>query len=162
MKKIFTLIFVLFTTIVSTNFVKADTNNEENDLLLVSSETTYEADGSYTVSNVYKSSISSYGNVYTTHGNKDVTKYSASDDVLWVYTLTAYYTVNTGVSAICFDASYTYNISGSGWSFSNGSTYYDENYATGKGKFTHKLLFVTTQTVNIDITLTCDEYGNLS
>lgn len=162
MKKLFAFIFVLFAVILSTTCVQANAFTDETDLILISSETTYESDGSYTVSNLYTSSIAPIGDVYNTYGKRDVTKYSTTNTVLWVYTLTGYFTVDTGVSCVCYDASYTYNISGSGWSFSNGSTTYYDNVANGKGTFKHKLLFVTTQTVNIDLYLACDEYGNLS
>ena len=70
--------------------------------------------------------------------------------------------INEGLSCACINSSYSTNIYKSTWSFSDGSSYYANNYARGLGIFKCKILFVTAQTVDIDVTLSCDVYGNLS
>ena len=47
-------------------------------------------------------------------------------------------------------------------SFTEENTYAARNVAHGKGVFKRKVLFVTVEEHNIDITVTCDVNGNLS
>lgn len=92
-----------------------------------------------------------------------VASFTNSNGVLeWKYTLTATFSYVAGVSSTCTQASYTQSIYENGWSFSNGSATKSGNVATGKGTFKHKVLFITTKTYNIDISLTCDKYGNVT
>lgn len=89
--------------------------------------------------------------------------YKDSDGVLqWKYTLTGTFSYTSGVSSTCTKASYTYNVYDSGWSFSDGAATKSGNKATGTGTFKFKVLFVTLKTYNINISLTCDTYGNVT
>lgn len=131
---------------------------------LVSTQVEELSDGSYIVSELYEYPVNknARSNYYDKTGQRIVTKYSASDNVLWVYTLIGYFTVNEGNFCTCYSCEYTTEINSSSWSFSNGSSHYVGNVAYGEGTFTYKLLFITMQTVNIDIHVQCDEYGVIS
>lgn len=48
------------------------------------------------------SNIALLSSTYTKTGYKDVIKYNSKDEILWVYTLSATYNVNSGVSQIVF------------------------------------------------------------
>ena len=98
----------------------------------------------------------------TLNKSKDVTYKDSDGNIEWKYTLSATFTYEYGVSATCTKASYTKTINDSAWSFSDGSATKSGNVATGKGTFKYKVLFITTQTRNINITLTCDKYGNVT
>ena len=78
----------------------------------------------------------------------------------WKYTLTATFSYNYGVSSTCTNASYTQIIYDSKWSFSDGSVEISGNTAYGKGHYVKKWLFVTKE-ADIDISLSCDIYGNV-
>lgn len=162
MKKILSFIVFLFVFILSTSCAKESKINVEKDLFLLSYEAVYEKDGSYTLSNLYASSIDPIGDIYNTYVEKDVIRYSSTNAVLWQYTLSGYFTVNKGISCECYDASYKYNINDSNWIVSNCSTTYYDNVANGKGTFKQNFLFLTTKIMEIDLYLSCDKYGNFS
>lgn len=93
---------------------------------------------------------------------KTYTKYDAQNNISWQYTLTGTFYVNYGVSAVCTGASYDYSINDGSWSFSNGNAYASGNTAYGEGVFTKKFLFITIQTFDVDMSITCDINGNFS
>ena len=101
-------------------------------------------------------------NVYQTTGEKTVKNYNKSNELLWTYTLTGYFTVDEGISATCYNATYAHAIYDSAWHFSDGTTSCEENIVHGYGTFKCKFLFVTVQTYVINISLTCDYYSNIS
>ena len=85
------------------------------------------------------------------------------DTIEWTYILSATYELVEGVSVTCTSSDYSYSISKSQWKFSDGNSYYENNVAHGKGTFKYKVFgFITSTTINLDVTLTCDVYGNLS
>lgn len=98
----------------------------------------------------------------STTKSKTEKKFDSSGNTVWTYTLYGTFTYTYGVSATCTAASYSKNIFDSSWSFSNGSAMASGAKARGVGTFTKSWLFVTTDTVNVDLTLTCDKYGNVS
>lgn len=164
MKKLFYLLaiigFCFF--VVSANPKKANAS-EYNEKELVSTTVEYFEDGSYLKYEIYEEEINSNARaVGSKMGEKVVTKYSAINTVIWTYTLIGYFSFDEGVSSRCYKAEYETDINGSSWSFSNGSAQYEANVANGKGTFTFKILGITSQTVDIDIHITCDIYGNLS
>lgn len=124
----------------------------------------YNADGSRTVT----SPIYTVGQDQTdgTKASGSVTRsissiqYESDGSLAWRFTLTATFTY-TGTTAFCTSASYSKTIYNSAWSFSNGSATRSANTATGKGTFTKKVLGITTQTIPVNLTLTCDENGNV-
>lgn len=87
MKKILSFIVFLFVFILSTSCAKESKINVEKDLFLLSYEAVYEKDGSYTLSNLYASSIDPISDIYNTYVEKDVIRYSSTNAVLWQYTL---------------------------------------------------------------------------
>ena len=140
--------------------------------VLISSQIEEFNDGSYIIYEIYEEKINmqiynltsySSNNSYTKIGKRNVTKYNANNNILWIYTLSATYSIVEGESVTCIDSEYSTNIYESFWSFSKGSTSYNENIAYGKGTFTYKILgLIPSQNVKIDIYLECDTYGNLS
>lgn len=166
MKKIIGVVCLLFVLLISTNQkVSASGNALLDDFTLISSETKYFEDGSYIVYETLeqKNDVLLFSSSYTKTGTRNVTKYDSNNKVQWIYTLSAEYWIEEGISVSCTKADYSTTINNSSWSFSNGSASYSGNTAYGKGKFTYKVLWLfPTQNVNIDIQLSCDSYGNLS
>lgn len=98
----------------------------------------------------------------TKNGLKDV-KFTDSDgNVEWKYTLSATFSYVYGSSVSCTSAKYSNNIYDNAWSFSNGSATKSGGTAYGRGHYAKKVLFVTVKNIDIDISITCDKYGNLS
>lgn len=135
----------------------------EQDPTLVSTTTETLEDGSYIVTEIYATTTNqnSRSNLYNKEGEKVMTKYSALNTVLWVYTLSASFVVDEGVSAVCSSAGYNYDTRDSAWRFSDGEASWRENYARGVGKYKLMALGITIQTIDIDLILVCDKYGNL-
>lgn len=171
MKKVIFGLICLFTLMFTLSpKVKAYEADFSNSILIKSEKEEFN-DGSYITYDLYESVnnastfslIKSSSTSYTKSGNKAVTKYDSNNKIIWQYILNATFTVDEGSSVICTNTSYTKTINNTFWKFSNGSTTYSGNTAYGKGKFTYKVLWLfSSETVNIDIKLTCDTYGNLS
>lgn len=99
---------------------------------------------------------------FTKAGNKVVTCRDKKGNLEWEYTLFAEFSVVENVAATCTSATYSQTIYASDWSFSNGNATKSGNTAYGVGTFKRKVLFVTVDTANIDISIFCDVNGNLS
>lgn len=98
----------------------------------------------------------------TIEANRYVEYTNSSGENEWKYTLTATFSYIYGSAVVCTDSDYDYTIYDDSWNFSDGSTTRSGGTAYGYGTFKNKFLFVTTQTVEIDLSITCDVYGNLS
>ena len=168
MKKIIALLVVLSIVVCGSLpavFAEGGEQTATESRLLVSTQMIDTADGGYLLISLYQNTDSGAADPkassYTRIGTKDVTKYDSSNNLDWKYTLTAPFNVNSGVSATCTNASYSYTINDAAWSFSNGSTSYQGNAAHGCGTFTYKILgFIVINTQDIDVSITCDVYGN--
>ena len=143
MKKIIGVVCLLFVFLISMNQkVSANENLLLDDFTLISKETEYFKDGSYIIYEVLeeKSDFALLTASYYKTGKRNVTKYDSKNNVQWIYTLSAEYWVEEGISVNCTKADYSTSINNSSWSFSDGSTSYSGNTAYGKGKFTYKVL----------------------
>ncbi len=167
MKKAVFCVLLIITTLLSSTLPafaneSAPVTAQTND----GSTVTVFADGSVLlVSPVYTiddQSITTLATSTTLSRGKDVTYTDSNGNLEWKYTLTATFSYVSGVSSTCTKASYSQTINDSSWSFSDGSATKSGNTAYGKGTFKHKVLFITTKTYNIDISMTCDKYGNVT
>jgi len=170
MKKFFIIcMFLLLSVIyiINPTRINAYTSNINEEKNIVSQETIYYEDGSYVViilyenTNTNKSDYSINSTIYEIAASRDVIRYNSNDTIAWKYTLTGYFRINPGLWSVCYNATYSYIINTFGWSFSNGSATCSEITAYGKGTFTDKFLFIVISTVVIDISVSCDPYGNL-
>lgn len=106
--------------------------------------------------------VSARATEYTKSGTKTRTYTDSNGNVLWWFKLRGQYDVVEGVSSVCTVASYSHSISDSSWSLDSASTSKSGNKAMASATFKKKILFVTTDTYEFDLTLTCDKNGNLS
>lgn len=67
-----------------------------------------------------------------------------------------------GKNTVCIDSSYAINITSSSWENSSASSYCSGNQAIGDATFKEKVLFVTMDTRDCHVILSCDKSGNLS
>ena len=164
MKKLFLCVICLF-SIVFLNFtINAEETIQNYEFSDIKQEVVYLENGNYLVKKVKEKNneMMTRATSYYKTGELEVEEYNANDKLLWTYTLTGTFLIETGVSCVSTNATYATEIYKNTWSFSDGSTSYAGNHVTGLGVFKCKVLFITTQTINIDVTLYCDSYGNLS
>lgn len=128
--------------------------------------TVYYEDGSIltisAVYNVIENESISRATSETTSGSRDAYFTDGNGDLEWKYTLSASFSYVPGVSSSCTSASYSNSTYDSSWSFSEGSATKSGSTAYGKGKYVKQILFVTVNTYNIDLSISCDVNGNLS
>lgn len=98
----------------------------------------------------------------TKSGSKAFVLYNNSDVELARFTVRGTFSVNSGVSATCTASSYTTSISNNAWSVESASATKSGNQAIGDVVFIKKVLFITTNTREAHVVLTCDKNGNLS
>lgn len=117
----------------------------------------YYSDGSYLISELVTSpvSVSRLTNMVT--GSRVVTYYNADHDPLWDMTLTGTFSYN-GSTAKAEEATYSYNIYSSAWSFKSANAYCTGNKAIVESVFV-KAFFITRDAI---VTLTCSPTGVLS
>lgn len=156
----FIFVFALTPAVFAASDIELDDKN--------TTEIIYLDNGSYititlVTQDIYPLSLSSTNSTpFTKTGNKVVACNDKNGNLEWEYTLFAEFSVVEGVSATCTSATYTQTIYAKDWSFSNGNATKSGNTAYGIGTFKQKFLFVTIETANIDISISCDVYGNLS
>lgn len=139
----------------------------EEESVFISEEIIQCKNGSYISIKLYDTSVnktSTYSTLSSSYktANKKVTRYNSNGSIAWEYTLTGYFTFDAGVSSTCYNATYTQYINTSSWSFSNGATSFSGNTAYGTGTYKDKFWFIVVETVNINISISCDTYGNIS
>lgn len=166
MKKYVLCILLMITTLLSSALPTYAAEPAQTTVQTADGSTvTYFEDGSFlTVSPVeaIEESASARATAMTIYARRDATYTTSDGTVEWKYTLNGTFSYVYGVSATCTDASYTYVINDDSWSFSNGSATKSGNVARGKGTFKYKVLLITIQTQKVDLTLTCDVYGDVT
>ena len=163
MKKLFIVLF--FALLPFCFYSKASFNaleDNDDDLILVSENIEYFNDGSYIITRIYESlPVLNRDGTYDKIGTK--TQFHHDDNTLsWEYTLTGYFTINPGVSCVCYNSTYSTDIYSNYWSFHDPYNYYSANIAYGEGTFKKRILFITISTIDINLSVSCDAYGNIS
>ncbi len=168
MKKITVLITSIILIAITLNFSSfAASSSNKLTPAQSTNETIYLEDGSYIVvtTSYTQRAISSETKATSTRslifevvGSQSYNCYS-NNEIVWIYALYGTFTVTYGESAVCTAASYSTTIYNNIWKFSDGSATYSDNQTFGVGTFKRRFLFVVVQTVYIDHTITCDNYG---
>lgn len=159
MKKLICILTLFVMTIATPcNIVSA---NCKSSVISVTKE--YLEDGSYLLITVSEDTpIASYSTTSSKSGAKSTSYVSSDGIVQWSFTVHGTFQLNPGVSVSCNASSYSYNISNSSWHLESASASYSGNQACASATFNKKVLFIKTDTVNANVTLTCDVNGNLS
>ena len=122
----------------------------------------YFADGSYLITTVTQEPVLTRAASNTVKGNKNHTYYNSNGGVDWVFTVTGTFSVVSGVSATCTAVSHSTDIRASKWKLASASSWKSGNQALGKVTMKQTMLGLTIQTIERTVTLTCDNYGNLT
>lgn len=164
MKKITsTLLIILSLILVFTFSVSANNSNAQRLSTDNNSYVEYYNDGSYTITttNTTVQSPVTRASTYVVTGERIVNLYNSSDELQWTYTLIGKFTVVYGESVVCTSSTYSYEIYNSSWSLTAHENTYRNNIASGTATFKKKVLFITTNTHNVDVEIGCDVYGNV-
>ena len=123
-------------------------------------EITYFEDGSYCITVLTEEvpCVSTLATNQTKTGSKTTYMYSASNEKLFSVTVRCIFQYN-GTRAWTTDASYSYTISNSAWSFDSGDVVRSGNSATATATFNY-LSFVQSKTISA--TISCSPTGVLS
>ncbi len=123
-------------------------------------EIVYLEDGSYLLITTTSFTVSRSSN--TIGCRRSVNRYSSDDVLQWTYTLEGIFRYTPGVEAVCTSATCSVDIINTKWTCSSKSATTSGATAIGEATMIYKILFITTTTVPVNLTITCDTYGNFS
>ena len=160
----FVAITIMFTVLYSTILHTQAANTYKHDSTNIVRQTIeYFEDGSY-ITIIVTENISNItrATAYTKTGSKHYVMQNKDGDELWRFTVNGTFSVNSGVSATCTKSTYSIKITEDAWQNDSASASKSGNQATGTATFIKKLLFITTDTRECSVVLSCDKNGNLS
>ena len=162
MKKlmIFCIALLLLVCPLQTTFAVGASENTEKSRL-ISETTEFFHDGTYVTVSVYEEENKERATTTKT-GSKVFRAHESDGTVIWTFTVQGTFSVNSGVSSTCTAVSHSHSISANSWSCKTSSSSKSGNTATGTATFVKKILFITTDTKECTVQLTCDKNGNLS
>ena len=129
---------------------------------VVSETVEYLPDGSSIITTVIDETVPTRAATYTKTGSKVQSQVNSSGDIMWQFTVRGTFSVNPGVSATCTAVSHSVNIVNDAWENESASSWRSSNKACGTATCVRKVLFITVETREANVTLTCDSNGNLS
>lgn len=123
----------------------------------------YFSDGSYaTITIEDTTGPVTRGTVYNKSANKVYTYQDANGNEQYKITLHGEFSVNSGVSSVCTQATIKVDITNNVWKVLSQSTNKSGNQAVGSAELRRYMLLLPVETVQKTLTLTCDKYGNLT
>ena len=131
------------------------------ELILVSETVEYLEDGSSIITSVYEELMTTRRNLYDKAGSKVYRYRNADGEVLWTLTVSGEFRVIEGVSVTCTSARSSVEIFDSEWTCVSRYASASGNQAIAHGEFQRKLLGGVISARDIDVTLSCDHFGNL-
>ena len=141
--------------------VDASESEESGELVLVSETVKYLEDGSSIITSVYEEVVQTRSNLYTKTGSKVDRYVSTEGETVWSLTVHGEFRIVEGASVTCTSASCSTAIYNDAWSCTRKSAFPSGNQAVANGQFQKTLLGIVVDTENVNVTLSCDPYGNL-
>ena len=141
--------------------VNAAENEYTGAQILVSETVEYLEDGSVIITSVYEDVVTNRSNLFTKAGSKVDRRISAEGEVLWTLTVSGEFRVIEGASVTCTSASCSTAIYNDNWNCTRKSASPSGNQAVANGVFEMRVLGIVISTENVNVTLSCDPYGNL-
>lgn len=152
---------MVFSGIVFVPNVNAAELEALGELVLVSETVKYLEDGSSIITSVYEELVQTRSNLYTKTGSKIDRYVSTEGEVVWSLTVYGEFQVIEGASVTCTSASCSTAIYNDAWSCTRKSASPSGNQAVANGVFEMTVLGIVISTENVNVTLSCDPYGNL-
>lgn len=165
MKRIFSIVLslIVLTCLFNFNVFAANDNDMVQNEIVISETTEYFEDGSSIITTITQHVNQNQTRATrTVSGSKTRTVKNADGVVLYKFKINGTFSVNEGVSATCTAVSCSASDCSNGWSLDSSTTSKSGNTASAVGVFKKKTLFITTQTVETPISLSCDANGTLS
>ena len=168
MKRLFSVLlcFAIFMGLLSVGVYAKSTKIDHGlfpeDEILISQEIQFLPNGSSLVISISQISNSSRATTRTVSGTKTYSCRNGDGEIMWQFMVHGTFSVVEGVSSTCTAVSHSYNISESSRSYVTGSSSRSGNKAIGHGEFKKKILLITVDTRECDVTLTCSANGVLS
>ena len=151
------LISVFLVMLILLSFPLISYGNDTQITEYTNSDIEYYDDGSYSITTIETSSISTLA-TSTVKQTKTTSHYNSKDEKAWDITVTGIFNF-TGSSATCTNSTVSYKIYDTHWKVTSAQA--SKSGRTAKGEFTLKRYFVgiPTKTVNETLTLTCSNTG---
>lgn len=155
-------VLLALSCVVFAPYVSAAGSEHFGKLVLVSETVEYLDDGSMIVTSVYEESVTARSSLYTKTGSKIDRRINAEGEELWSFTVSGEFRVIEGASVSCVSASCSSQVLHENWSCTQKSAAPSGSQAVANGQFQKTLLGIVLDTENVNVTLSCDQYGNLS
>ena len=162
MRKLICVLLVVLICLGTAFGVWADDGSSVNNLELVSETVEYYEDGSTLVISVFVEPIRSRSNLYNRVGRKVYEYRDADGDILWTFAVTGEFRVLEGASVTCISASCSTEIFDEAWACTRRYAETSGSWAIANGEFERSLLGIVIDRDTVQVSLTCDVYGNLS
>lgn len=130
--------------------------------VLVSKTVEYLEDGSMIITSVYEDVAVSRSSLYNKAGSKERVYTDENGNIVWSLTVYGEFRVVEGASVTCTSASCSVEIYDSEWECVTKYASTSGSQAVAHGEFQRKILGIVISERNVDVTLSCDPYGNLS
>lgn len=130
--------------------------------VLISKTVEYLEDGSMITTSVYENVVSSRSNLYNKSGTKERVYTDANGNIVWSLTVHGEFRVIEGASVTCTSASCSSAIYNDNWNCTRKSASPSGSQAVANGVFERTVLGIVISTENVNVTLSCDHFGNLS
>ena len=130
--------------------------------VLISKTVEYLEDGSIITTSVYENVVPSRSNLYNKSGTKERVYTDANGNIVWSLTVHGEFRVIEGASVTCTSARSNVEIFDSEWTCVSQYASPSGNKAIAHGEFQRKLLGGVISARDVDVTLSCDHFGNLS
>lgn len=153
---------MVFSGIVFVPNVNAAELEDLGELVLVSETVKYLEDGSSIITSVYEEVVQTRSNLYTKTGSKIDRYVSTEGEVVWSLTVHGEFRVIEGASVTCTSARSNVEIFDSEWTCVSQYASPSGNKAIAHGEFQRELLGGVISARDVDVTLSCDHFGNLS
>lgn len=141
--------------------VSASALEESRELVLVSETVKYLEDGSSIITSVYEEVVQPRSKLYTKTASKVDRYVSTEGEIVWSLTVHGEFRVIEGASVSCVSASCSSQVFHENWSCTQKSAAPSGSQAVANGQFQKTLLGIVLDTENVNVTLSCDPYGNL-
>lgn len=162
MRKLICVLLVVLICLGTAFGVWADDGSSVNNLQLVSESVEYYEDGSSLVISVYEETVQTRSNLYNRVGRKDYKYRDANGTVLWTFAVTGEFRVLEGASVTCISASCSAEVFHEAWVCTRKYAETSGSWAIANGEFERSLLGIVIDRDTVQVSLTCDVYGNLS
>ena len=134
---------------------------QSNAQVLINQTVEHLEDGSMIITSVYEDVVSSRSNLYNKSGHKERAYRDAKGNILWTLTVYGEFRIIEGASVTCISAACSSEIYDPNWSCTRKSAAPSGNQAVANGVFEMIVLGIAISRQEVNVTLSCDPYGNL-